>query len=154
PSWIRSGSLSRPCVDVVRAGRNGDLSFCWIRREHLDGYFKYRTRRGRGFEIADRISLRPLRLFGSKQFPAKEQRRTFLLMSRYLSLLILTAVLATSVFIEPVRAQEPTVPKFAPSKKAWKWADKQLSQMSVEEKVGQTVYIGLNAKFANEDSDY
>jgi beta-N-acetylhexosaminidase len=58
------------------------------------------------------------------------------------------------LFILPARAQEPAGTKFAPSKKAWKWADKQLSQMSVEEKVGQTVYIGLNAKFANEDSDY
>ena len=29
-----------------------------------------------------------------------------------------------------------------------------LGQMSLEEKVGQTVYIGLNAKFANQNSDY
>ena len=51
-------------------------------------------------------------------------------------------------------AQVAAAPTFAPSKKAWKWADKQLAKMSVEEKVGQVVYIGLNAKFANEDSQY
>lgn len=44
--------------------------------------------------------------------------------------------------------------KWRPSEKAWKWADKQLKKMSVEEKVGQVVYIGLNAKFANQNSDY
>ena len=44
--------------------------------------------------------------------------------------------------------------KWRPSEKAWKWADKQLKKMSVEEKVGQVVYIGLNARFANQNSDY
>src|SRR4029078_3380468 len=44
------------------------------------------------------------------------------------------------------------VAKWRPSDKAWKWADKQLKEMSVEEKVGQVVYIGINAKFANQDS--
>jgi beta-N-acetylhexosaminidase len=44
--------------------------------------------------------------------------------------------------------------KWRPSERAWKWADKQLKKMSVEEKVGQVVYIGLNARFANQNSDY
>ena len=49
----------------------------------------------------------------------------------------------------------PTIPgKFQPDKKAWEFADKQLKKMSVEEKVGQVIQIGINARFANQDSDY
>src|SRR5215213_5168274 len=43
---------------------------------------------------------------------------------------------------------------FEPSNKAWKWADKQMREMSVEEKVGQLVHVGVNARFANQDSEY
>jgi beta-N-acetylhexosaminidase len=49
-------------------------------------------------------------------------------------------------------AQTPQ--KFEPSEKAWKWADKTLKKMSVEEKIGQLIHIGVNAKFANQDSSY
>ena len=48
----------------------------------------------------------------------------------------------------------PNVPRLEPSKNAWKFADKQLKKMTVEEKVGQVIHIGINAKFANQDSDY
>src|SRR5258708_39874108 len=49
----------------------------------------------------------------------------------------------------------PTIPgKFQPSKNAWQFADKQLKKMSVEEKVGQVIQIVINARFANQDSDY
>src|SRR5262249_12580594 len=49
----------------------------------------------------------------------------------------------------------PTIPgKFQPSKRAWEFADKELKKMSVEEKVGQVIQIGINARFANQDSDY
>ncbi len=43
---------------------------------------------------------------------------------------------------------------FEPSQKSWKEAEKTLKKMSPEEKVGQLVHIGINAKFANQDSDY
>jgi len=43
---------------------------------------------------------------------------------------------------------------FAPSAKSWKFADKALKMMSLDEKVGQLVHIGINARFANQDSDY
>lgn len=75
-------------------------------------------------------------------------------MRNYLSFLVLLSFVTSSFLIAPVRAQQTSSTKFEPSAKAWKWADKQLKTMSVEEKVGQTVYIGLNAKFANENSDY
>ena len=45
-------------------------------------------------------------------------------------------------------------PRFEPSKKAWDWADKQLKKMSVEEKVGQLVHVGINARFVNQDSSF
>ena len=75
-------------------------------------------------------------------------------MRKNLSLIVLATFLVSSMLIAPIRAQKASSTKFQPSEKAWKWADKQLKKMSVEEKVGQTVYIGLNAKFANENSDY
>lgn len=44
--------------------------------------------------------------------------------------------------------------RFAPSEKDWKRADKLIKKMSVEEKVGQLIQIGINAKFANRDSSF
>jgi beta-N-acetylhexosaminidase len=39
------------------------------------------------------------------------------------------------------------------SKDALKWADKQLKQMSLEEKVGQLISVGINASYLNQDSE-
>jgi beta-N-acetylhexosaminidase len=39
------------------------------------------------------------------------------------------------------------------SKDALKWADKQLKQMSLEEKVGQLISVGINATYLNQDSE-
>jgi beta-N-acetylhexosaminidase len=43
--------------------------------------------------------------------------------------------------------------RFEPSEKSWKFADKMLKKMSVDEKVGQLVHIGINAKYTAQDSD-
>src|SRR6266481_1748584 len=40
-----------------------------------------------------------------------------------------------------------------PSKDAIKWADKQLKKMSLEEKIGQLISVGINATFLNQDSE-
>lgn len=56
------------------------------------------------------------------------------------------------VFAAPKRDQERK--KFEPSEKSWKAADKLLKKMSDEEKVGQLVQIGINARFINQDSDF
>ena len=48
----------------------------------------------------------------------------------------------------------PALGKLEPSAKAWKFADKTLKKMSVEEKVGQLVHVGINARFANQDSEF
>jgi len=39
------------------------------------------------------------------------------------------------------------------SKDAIKWADRQLKQMSLEEKVGQLISVGINATYLNQDSE-
>src|SRR4051812_34305448 len=66
-----------------------------------------------------------------------------------LSSIIVLTLLATSL---PVIGQDGS--KFEPSKDAWKNADKLLKGMSVEEKVGQLIHVGVNAKFANQESAY
>ncbi len=43
--------------------------------------------------------------------------------------------------------------KVQPSSDALKWADKQLKKMSLDEKIGQLVSVGVNATFLNQDSD-
>src|SRR5437870_74781 len=40
-----------------------------------------------------------------------------------------------------------------PSGDALKWADKQLRQMSLDEKIGQLISVGINATFLNQDSE-
>src|SRR6266516_1978379 len=40
-----------------------------------------------------------------------------------------------------------------PSSDALKWANEQLGRMSLEEKIGQLISIGINATFLNQDSD-
>lgn len=40
-----------------------------------------------------------------------------------------------------------------PSRDALKWANKELRRMSLEEKIGQLISVGVNATFLNQDSD-
>ena len=54
----------------------------------------------------------------------------------------------------PLRTGGEKLQKFTPSNKAWDWADEQLKKMSVEERVGQLVHVGINARFANQDSAF
>jgi beta-N-acetylhexosaminidase len=55
----------------------------------------------------------------------------------------------------PVRSDGPTVKPYRreASSEALKWADKELARMSLDEKIGQLIYVGLNATFLNQDSD-
>jgi beta-N-acetylhexosaminidase len=43
--------------------------------------------------------------------------------------------------------------KFRPTEQGEKWAEKQLKKMTVDEKVGQLVHIGVNAQFLSQDSN-
>ena len=40
-----------------------------------------------------------------------------------------------------------------PSSQALKWADKELKRMSLDEKIGQLISVGINATFLNQDSE-
>ena len=40
-----------------------------------------------------------------------------------------------------------------PSRDALKWADKELRRMSIEQKIGQLISVGVNATFLNQDSE-
>jgi len=64
----------------------------------------------------------------------------------FLSLLILFSVCTS--FIAPVSASV----SFKPDEKAYKWADKQLKNMSLDEKIGQMIHVGVNAEFMNQDN--
>jgi beta-N-acetylhexosaminidase len=46
----------------------------------------------------------------------------------------------------------PSYPR-RPSKEALKWADEELKKMSLDEKIGQLISIGVNATFLNRESD-
>ena len=79
---------------------------------------------------------------------------------RSLAPLLLAALLSTALvqWAEPtiVRAKaSPNVRPYSskPSKEALNWADKELRRMSLDEKIGQLVSVGINATFLNQDSD-
>jgi beta-N-acetylhexosaminidase len=81
-----------------------------------------------------------------------------LLFGKYAARLIL-AVLFLSVLCPParlsaapaaIRTTKPYTRKA--SSDALKWADKQLKRMSLEEKIGQIIAVGLNATYLNQDS--
>jgi beta-N-acetylhexosaminidase len=66
--------------------------------------------------------------------------------------LVFTAVVPAWPFAGP--PDDEKLPRFWPSDKSWKWADKQLRGMTVDEKIGQLIHVGVNARFANQDSAF
>ena len=66
-------------------------------------------------------------------------------------LLIFVFVFNFTVFASENR-RDQEMKKFRPSEKSYKWADKQLKKMSLDEKIGQLVHIGINAQFLNQES--
>jgi beta-N-acetylhexosaminidase len=80
--------------------------------------------------------------------------------SRYLSSLLAILLIGMSVstarpHLMPIaKAPDKVVAyKREPSQKALKWANEQLKKMSLEEKIGQLISVGVNATFLNQDSD-
>ncbi len=66
-----------------------------------------------------------------------------------IAVFIFTICLLNLSFDVPIAAQNA---KFGPSEKAVKRAAKETKKMSVDEKIGQLVHIGINAKYLNQDS--
>jgi len=70
---------------------------------------------------------------------------------KFLSSLICVAV----VFLGWVSSvAQPCSDGVWPNKKAWDAAAKQVKKISVDEKIGQLIHVGINAKFANQDSAF
>lgn len=75
-------------------------------------------------------------------------------MKRNLSIILILVLLCLAAL--PVAPQERVKVrpfKREPSSKALKWANEQLRKMSLEEKIGQLISVGVNATFLNQDSD-
>src|SRR5215475_8412236 len=76
---------------------------------------------------------------------------------------IVTIILAALTFLPPaplatrVSASTPVADakpySRKPSKAALTWADKEIKRMSLEEKIGQLIAVGVNATFLNQDSE-
>jgi beta-N-acetylhexosaminidase len=70
---------------------------------------------------------------------------------------LLVIVLVATVLFQPTTAStgSSTVKPYStqPTKEAVKWADKELRRMSLDEKIGQLISVGINATFLNQDSD-
>src|SRR5215470_2360059 len=74
--------------------------------------------------------------------------------NRYLSLLLIIVLLCLAALpVAPQEAVKIRPFKREPSSKALKWANDQLRKMSLEEKIGQLISVGVNATFLNQDSD-
>lgn len=65
-----------------------------------------------------------------------------------------TLIAAPAVISASANAGDTASRRLEPSKKAWEWAGKQIKSMSVDEKVGQLIHVGINARFANQDSAF
>src|SRR5499427_9315616 len=63
------------------------------------------------------------------------------------------AATATLASAESHGLKAPRTYSVRPSKEALKWADKQLKQMTLDEKIGQLISVGVNATFLNQDSE-
>jgi hypothetical protein len=86
-----------------------------------------------------------------RPFPAIQRSFAFLLLAA-----MLTAALAQGSGSTAVRAKSPARFKpysSKPTKEALKWADTELRRMSIDEKIGQLISVGVNATFLNQDSD-
>ena len=71
--------------------------------------------------------------------------------SRYSAAILILVALALPA--RPQAQLKVSAYKREPSSKALKWANEQLRKMSLEEKVGQLISVGVNATFLNQDSD-
>ena len=86
--------------------------------------------------------------------------KSFSSIRRFLSVALLAALVVTPLvqLNAPAEARANTTTNVKPysskpTKDALKWADKELRRMSLDEKIGQLICVGINATFLNQDSD-
>jgi beta-N-acetylhexosaminidase len=68
-------------------------------------------------------------------------------------ILVLVLLILSAVPVKPQAPPKVSAFKPEPSAKALKWANDALRKMSLEEKVGQLISVGINATFLNQDSE-
>jgi beta-N-acetylhexosaminidase len=74
--------------------------------------------------------------------------------NRHLSAILIVILLGLCALpVTPQDAVKVRPYKREPSSKALKWANDELRKMSLEEKIGQLISVGVNATFLNQDSD-
>ena len=71
----------------------------------------------------------------------------------YLSAALVLVLLCLSAPVVTPQAPKVRPYKREPSSSALKWANEELRKMSLEEKIGQLISVGINATFLNQDSD-
>ncbi|HEX5875568.1 MAG TPA: glycoside hydrolase family 3 N-terminal domain-containing protein [Pyrinomonadaceae bacterium] len=71
--------------------------------------------------------------------------------NRSISAALVLVLLCLSAPAQPPAKVRPF--KREPSSNALKWANEELRKMSLEEKIGQLISVGINATFLNQDSD-
>src|SRR4026207_2262962 len=74
------------------------------------------------------------------------------------SLLVLLLVVLAALPVRPqaaalVKPAKPVAFKRQPSNAALKWANEELRRMSLDEKIGQLISVGINATFLNQESE-
>jgi beta-N-acetylhexosaminidase len=86
--------------------------------------------------------------------------KSLMVVRRSLAVLLLAAMLIAGLAQAPAtgvaRANKAMSVKpysAKPSKEAIKWADKELRRMSLNEKIGQLIYVAVNATFLNQDNE-
>src|ERR1051325_9332784 len=76
------------------------------------------------------------------------------MLKRNLSIILILVVPCIAALpVAPQEAVKVRPYKRDPSSKALKWANDQLCKMSLEEKIGQLISVGINATFLNQDSE-
>lgn len=76
-----------------------------------------------------------------------------MLIGLLLQVLMLSAPAASNRALGQSKASYPKPYSSTPSRDALKWADQQLRRMSLEQKIGQLIAVGVNATFLNQDSE-
>jgi beta-N-acetylhexosaminidase len=82
--------------------------------------------------------------------------KTLSLLQRLIAVALLAAFIISPTLQSNAAARTPSSVKpysSQPSSAALKWADKELRRMSLDEKIGQLISVGVNATFLNQDSD-
>ena len=76
-------------------------------------------------------------------------------LNHFTAAVLVAFLLLSSFSFQVVSQQAVKVAPFKrePTKAALEWANKELERMSIEEKIGQLISVGINATFLNRDSD-